>query len=111
MAQYDIPWSDRANYEDDHFIALTDGGCDCCDKHGKANDTDCSGNRWPQVYCDKTKAGKTCFGAREKDVVEANLNRRVCKGKLTLQQAQDILKADWFAEYIQIKGLPKPISK
>lgn len=111
LARYDIPWSDRSNYEDDHFLALTDGGCDCCDKKGKANDTDCSGNRWPQMYCDQDTAGITCFGAREKDVVEANLNRRVCKGKITLHQAQNILRTDWFAEYVKIKGLLKPTLK
>lgn len=111
LARYEIPVSDRANYEDDHLIALTDGGCDCCDKDGKANDTDCSGNRWPQIYCDKDTAGITCFGAREKDVVERNLNRQVCKGKMTLDQAQDILRNDWFAEYVKIKGLSKPALK
>lgn len=105
LAKYDVPWSDRADFEDDHLIALTDGGCDCCDKEGRVNDTDCSGNRWPDFYCDQEKAGKTCFGAREKDVVEANLNRRVCKGKIKLHEAQDILRNDWFAEYVKIKGL------
>ncbi len=108
LARYDVPWADRAKYEDDHLIALTDGGCDCCDKKGKTNDTDCTGNRWPDYYCPLETAGKTCFGAREKDVVEANLNRQVCKRKLTLQQAQDILRNDWFAEYVKIKGLANP---
>lgn len=111
LNRYGISWSDRSNYEDDHFLALTDGGCDCCDKKGKANDTDCSGNRWPQVYCDKETAGKTCFGAREKDVVESHLNRQVCKGKLKLHEAQDKLRTDWFVEYVKIKGLPKPTVK
>lgn len=111
LANYEVLWADRAKYEDDHLIALTDGGCDCCDRKGKANDTDCSGNRWPQMYCDQDTAGKKCFGAREKDVVEANLNRRVCKGELTLRQAQNILRTDWFAEYVKIKGLPKPTLK
>jgi hypothetical protein len=50
-------------------------------------------------------------GAREKDVAEAYLNRQVCKSKITLQQARDISRSDWFAEYVKIKGLSKPLSK
>ncbi len=64
--------------------------------------------RWPDFYCHKETAGKTCFGAREKDVVESYLNRQICHGKLTLQQAQEILRTDWFAEYVKIKGLARP---
>jgi hypothetical protein len=41
-------------------------------------------------------------------VVESNLNRQVCKGKITLRQAQEILRNDWFAEYVKTKELGRP---
>ena len=77
------------DYEIDHFISLELGG---------ANDIK---NLWPQPY---SKSG-TVFGAREKDVVETNLHRRICNKQITLQAAQKIITTDWIAEYKSIKGL------
>jgi len=34
-----------------------------------------------------------------KNIVETRLRRRVCKGQLTLEQAQHIIRTDWIAEY------------
>lgn len=74
---------DRANYEVDHFISLELGG---------NNDV---ANLWPQPYEPKP-------GARQKDVVETSLHRRVCANELTLSQAQSIITGDWCAEYVNI---------
>ena len=77
------------DYEIDHFISLELGG---------ANDIN---NLWPQPYCDDSK----CFGARQKDVVETNLHRRICSKKITLEEAQKIIMTDWIQEYKSIKGI------
>ena len=74
---------DRANYEVDHLISLELGG---------SNDIS---NLWPQPYDPQP-------GARQKDVVETNLHRRVCAHELTVSQAQDIITHDWCAEYKNI---------
>lgn len=74
---------ERGNYEVDHFISLELGG---------SNDVS---NLWPQPYDPQP-------GARQKDVVETSLHRRVCAHELTLSQAQDIITNDWCAEYINI---------
>jgi hypothetical protein len=83
------------DYEIDHEISLELGG---------ANDIQ---NLWVQPYCpkgnDPFKSG--CWGAREKDMVETNLHRRICKGTLTIEEAQNIIRTDWVAEYKKIKGI------
>lgn len=81
------------NYEIDHFISLELGG---------SNDIE---NLWPQPYCKKgNDALKTgCFGAREKDVVETSLHKRICKHQLTPEEAQQIIRTDWVREYKRIK--------
>jgi hypothetical protein len=90
---YDIkPTDSPFGYEIDHFISLELGG---------TNDPD---NLWPQPYCQPGTGGKTCIGAREKDVVETSLSHRVCAGKITLLQAQEIIKTDWYKEYLSLKG-------
>jgi hypothetical protein len=74
-------------YEIDHFISLELGGANTI------------WNLWPQPY-------EHCrYTARMKDVVETNLHRRICKGLITLKQAQDIIRTDWIAEYKKIKGI------
>ncbi|HEY5235345.1 MAG TPA: HNH endonuclease signature motif containing protein [Rhabdochlamydiaceae bacterium] len=83
------------DYEIDHFISLELGG---------ANDLN---NLWSQPYCktgnDPLKTG--CWGAREKDFIETALHRQICKNKISIEQAQQIIKTDWVAEYKKIKGL------
>lgn len=68
------------DYEIDHFISLELGG---------ANDVE---NLWPQPY-----AGD--HGARKKDVIETHFHREICKGHMTLKDAQDRIRADWVKEY------------
>jgi hypothetical protein len=92
FALYHIPYSNHSQYEVDHLISLELGG---------SNDIK---NLWPQKYCPKETAKKSCFGAREKDVVETNLHKRICTGQITIKQAQHIIVTDWYAEYIKIKG-------
>lgn len=88
---YGIDYAKHSQYEVDHLISLELGG---------SNDIK---NLWPQKYCSSSTAGKTCFGAREKDVVETNLHKRICKGEITVEQAQKIIVTDWYAEYVRIK--------
>lgn len=92
--RYGIPLDKRSNYEVDHFISLELGGL---------NDIE---NLWPQIYCPVGNKPDVsdCYGAREKDRVETNLNHRICAGTITMQQAQDIIKTDWVAEYKKIVG-------
>lgn len=89
--EYGIEYSEHGKYEVDHLVSLELGG---------SNDIK---NLWPQKYCSPSTAGKTCFGAREKDVVETNLHKRVCRGEVTVEQAQKIIVTDWYAEYENIK--------
>ena len=86
------PTDSPFGYEIDHFISLELGG---------ANSPD---NLWPEPYCQAGTGGKGCFGAREKDVVETSLAHRMCAGKITLAEAQQIITTDWYKEYLSIKG-------
>jgi hypothetical protein len=65
-----------SEYELDHFIPLELGGC-----------PDCVSNLWPEP--------RHPFGAKEKDIVENYLRRRVCAGDMTLRDAQDAITRDW----------------
>ena len=38
-------------------------------------------------------------GAKSKDAVENALHKEVCAGTLTLQEAQDIIRTNWFKYY------------
>lgn len=88
--RYEIDWkTGHGKFEVDHLISLELGG---------ANDIT---NLWPQRYCPLPHAPK-CLGAREKDVVETSLHRRVCKGVLTLSEAQRRISTDWRSEYLAI---------
>ena len=66
--------------EVDHLISLELGG---------SNDPK---NLWPEPYSGS-------LGAREKDKLENYLHRRVCNGKISLQDAQGAIKKDWVKAY------------
>jgi hypothetical protein len=66
--------------EVDHLISLELGGSDAI------------ANLWPQPYEPRP-------GAHEKDLVENWLHREVCAGRISLDQAQREIAADWFAVY------------
>lgn len=67
-------------FELDHLISIELGG---------SNDIK---NLWPQPV-----DAPGVIGFHTKDVVENRAHRAVCSGKLTLQQAQDGIRGDWYA--------------
>lgn len=71
------------SYEVDHFIPLALGG---------SNDPK---NLWPEPASPKP-------GFHEKDVVELYLYDELCTGKMTLIEAQNEIRSDWYAVYEQI---------
>lgn len=71
---------DGSKYEVDHYISLAIGG---------NNDVK---NLWPQPWPE----------ARHKDVVETWLHRQMCKGKMTLVEAQKLIRV-WPDVYARIK--------
>ncbi len=77
----DIPGGDEV----DHFISLELGGSNLVT------------NLWPERY-------SPAPGAHEKDKVENYLHEQVCSGAMTLQQAQNAIRSDWYAVYQQIAG-------
>jgi len=89
-------WPTR-DVEYDHLVSLELGG---------SNDET---NLWPQPYCPPEPARspnseRACLGAREKDVVETDLHRRICLRWITLADAQRRIVTDWVAEYRAIKA-------
>ena len=78
----------KAGAEVDHLINLGIGG---------ANDIH---NLWPQSYCGPCNA-------HQKDHLENVLHARVCKGLMTLQDAQYAITHDWriaYQKYVDQKG-------
>ncbi len=74
----------------DHLISLELGG------------TNAIANIWFQFY-DAAPGQSGYLGARDKDVVETNFAHRMCKGEITLEQAQRLIRTDWVAAYQSIK--------
>jgi hypothetical protein len=66
----------------DHLISRELGGADAVE------------NLWPQPYTQHP-------GAHEKDWLENRLHDEVCAGKITLQDAQQEIKEDWYAAYLK----------
>lgn len=85
--EYGITNPQPGEYEIDHFISLELGG---------TNDIS---NLWPEPY-------NAQYGAHEKDKVENYLHKQVCDGNMTLQEAQDAIRTDWFAVYQQMQKGP-----
>jgi hypothetical protein len=77
--EYGITDREKGEYEIDHLIPLTLGG---------SNDIT---NLFPQPAAPKP-------GFHEKDTIEVRLNKKVCKGELTLEEAQRIIATDWSSE-------------
>ena len=72
----------KEGYEIDHLVSLELGG---------AND---ERNLWPQSYCGSNNA-------HDKDKLENELHRRVCKGQMNLIDAQMCIKTDWVMCYLK----------
>lgn len=66
--------------EVDHLISLELGG---------SNDI---ANLWPQPYEPRP-------GAHEKDALEDKLHAMVCRGDISLPDAQKAIRTDWYAAY------------
>ncbi len=80
-------------YEVDHIISLELGGDNSID------------NLFPQPYEVYLKVnGKDMrMGAREKDVVETNLHKKICRGEMSPKQAQEIITTNWVGYYLKLK--------
>jgi len=78
--------SDINHYQMDHLIPLSLGG----------NPTDPK-NIWPQVLITK-------WSARRKDYLEEVLHDKVCKGEVTLQDAQEQIRTNWIDAYKKYIG-------
>ena len=70
--------------EVDHLISRELGGADTLV------------NLWPQPYTQHP-------GAHEKDWLENELNKEVCRGDITLKDAQNEIKTNWYAAYLKRK--------
>lgn len=68
------------NYELDHFIPLSIGG---------SNDDK---NLWPEP-------ATPVPGFREKDKVEFYLYNQICSGKMSIRDAQESIRTDWYKVY------------
>jgi hypothetical protein len=79
------PGASPADYELDHLISLELGGA--------PRDP---ANLWPEPY-----AGDA--NARQKDVVENYLRRKVCDGQMPLGEAQRLIATNWLMVYRQIR--------
>ncbi len=84
--RYGIP-NEPGKHEVDHFISLELGGSNMVT------------NLWPESYVTPDAPNK--IGAHEKDKVENALHAEVCAGRMTLQQAQDQIRTDWYAYYLK----------
>lgn len=71
--------------EVDHLIPLELGGLDDIK------------DLWPQPYTPTP-------GAHEKDKLENWLKRQVCAGKMKLTDAQEAIRTDWYAAYLQMQA-------
>ncbi|SRR5258706_8007395 len=87
IAQYGYSDTNTADYEEDHLIALEDGG----------NPTDPK-NLWPQPR------HTTPWSASQKDTLENTLHHLVCSSQLPLDEARQALAIDWVAAYQKYIG-------
>ena len=78
----------RRRCEIDHLISRELGGADEVK------------NLWPQAY------GTSPWNAVLKDKLENRLNKEMCAGRITLQEARDMLVNDWRKAYIKYYGEP-----
>src|SRR6266851_6673524 len=81
MAAYGLEGQPLSAYELDHLISLELGGAPAD-----------VANLWPQPW-----AGDP--NAHQKDAVETHLKREVCRGAVSLADAQRMIATDWFAVY------------
>lgn len=87
IEEYGYEDTDPHSYEEDHLIPLTLGG-NPRDPH----------NLWPEPWDGE-------YGAHAKDKLEVKLNKLVCSGELTLEEAQHAIATNWIAAYKQYVGV------
>jgi hypothetical protein len=100
------------DYEIDHGISLTDGGCDLSEVEDPVTVA------WPQPYAHLVEKGKVVsrgyklpngnygkFGARQKDVAERAIHNALCAGKLKFDY-KDIREAfeHWPSIYLAVEA-------
>ncbi len=81
IVMYGYTNTNLRDYEEDHFISLELGGSPTDPK-----------NLWPEPHP----------SFNEKDKVENYLNRQVCDGVLTLEEAQHEITTNWYKIYQQL---------
>lgn len=82
IVQYGYSDTNMADYEEDHLIALEDGGHPSDPK-----------NLWPQPR------HTTPWGAPQKDTLENVLHQMICSGQVQLDTARQAIATDWVAAY------------
>jgi hypothetical protein len=87
--EYGLSDRNKGDYEEDHLISLELGG-----------DPKDPKNLWPEPYHASVPDG----GARFKDKVEKYLNLKICRGEMTLAEAQKAIVDDWYKVY---QSMPK----
>jgi hypothetical protein len=88
LKQYGYTDSNLKHYQMDHLIPLSLGG----------HPTDPK-NIWPQVLVTK-------WSARRKDYLEEKLHDKVCKGEISLKDAQEQIRTNWIEAYKKYIGDP-----
>jgi hypothetical protein len=91
--QYAYDDRDVSHYQEDHLVPLELGGAPRDPR-----------NLWPQPNLATLPDG-TSIGSKEKDDLEDVLHDRVCKGEMTLDEAQRSIARDWIAAW-QAAGQP-----
>ncbi len=90
MAAYGLVGQPLSGYELDHLISLELGGAPAD-----------VANLWPQPWDGSTNA-------HQKDAVETHLKREVCRGAVSLADAQRMIATDWLAVYREQHLTPAP---
>jgi hypothetical protein len=90
MAAYGLEGQPLSAYELDHLISLELGGAPAD-----------VANLWPQPWDGDPNA-------HQKDAVETHLKREVCRGAVSLADAQRMIATDWFAVYREQRLTPAP---
>lgn len=84
LKQYGYADKNLKDYEEDHLVPLSVGGHPTSEK-----------NLWPQPY----RSG--AITAYNKDVLERQMHRDVCDGKISLKDAQKVFMGDWVDYYLK----------
>lgn len=81
ILQYRYPDINPTHYEEDHLIPLSIGGS-----------PDSPLNLWPQPRISE-------WNAEKKDILELKLQKLVCSGQVSLDNARKDIATDWIATY------------